>query len=53
MLEALKEELFALESDRLAGRISPEEYERQKGALQIVLKRALERETVNAAGTAV
>jgi hypothetical protein len=43
LLEALKEELFALETERLAGRMAPEEYERQKGALEIVLKRALER----------
>ncbi len=44
LLQALKEELFALESDRLEGRIAPEEYDRQKGALEIVLKRALERD---------
>ncbi len=53
LLEALKEELFALESERLAGRIAPEEYERQKGALEIVLKRALDRGSVNATGTVV
>jgi len=43
LLQALKEELFSLESERIQGRISPEEYDRQKSALEIVLKRALER----------
>lgn len=47
LLEALKEELFALESERLEGRLSSEEYERQKNALEIVLKRALLRGTAN------
>ncbi len=45
LLEALKEELFALETERLDCRISPEEYDRQKAALEIVLKRALDRNT--------
>jgi hypothetical protein len=43
LLDALKEELFALETDRLEGRVTPEEYDRQKSALEIVLKRALKR----------
>jgi hypothetical protein len=42
-LNALKEELFALESDRIAGKIAPEEYEEAKAALETVLKRALKR----------
>lgn len=42
LMEALKEELFALETERLEGRIPPDEYERQKGALEIVLVRALQ-----------
>ena len=42
LMEALKEELFALETERLEGRIAPEEYEKQKGALEIVLMRALQ-----------
>ena len=42
LMEALKEELFALETERLEGRIAPEEYEKQKGALEIVLVRALQ-----------
>jgi hypothetical protein len=43
LLDTLKEELFALETDRLEGRVTPEEYDRQKSALEIVLKRALQR----------
>lgn len=42
LMEGLKEELFALETERLEGRIAPEEYEKQKGALEIVLMRALQ-----------
>lgn len=49
LLQALKEELFVLESERLQGAITPEEYERQKTALEIVLKRALERRQAPAA----
>jgi hypothetical protein len=42
LMEALKEELFALETERLEGRIDPVDYEKQKGALEIVLVRALQ-----------
>lgn len=42
LMEALKEELFALETERLEGHIAPEEYEKQKSALEIVLVRALQ-----------
>ncbi len=42
LMEALKEELFTLETERLEGRIAPDEYEKQKGALEIVLVRALQ-----------
>ncbi len=49
LLQALKEELFALESDRLEGHLSQEEYDRQKSALEVVLKRALDRGPGNAA----
>jgi hypothetical protein len=41
LLPALKDELFQLESDRLAGKITEAEYAEQKAALEIVLKRAL------------
>lgn len=43
LLNALKEELFALESDKLSGAITPEKYAEAKAALEIVLKRALDR----------
>lgn len=43
LLAALKEELFTLESEKISGIISPEEYAVQKTALETVLKRALKR----------
>ena len=43
LLNALKEELFALESEKIAGTLAPEEYAEQKAALETVLKRALKR----------
>ena len=43
VLDALKEELFALESDKIAGKISAAEYAESKAALETVLKRALKR----------
>jgi hypothetical protein len=43
LLNALKEELFALESERLSGTIDADEYQAQKSALETVLKRALGR----------
>jgi hypothetical protein len=55
LLAAMKEELFALETDRLQGRLSEGEYSEQKAALEVVLRRALQRgeravETSNVAG---
>jgi ribosomal protein L29 len=44
LLNALKEELFALESDKIAGKLAPGEYEELKAALETVLKRALKRQ---------
>jgi hypothetical protein len=41
LLAAMKEELFALETDRLQGRLSESEYMEQKAALEVVLRRAL------------
>jgi hypothetical protein len=41
LLSALKEELFALESDKLTGAVTPAEYAETKAALETVLKRAL------------
>lgn len=49
LLLALKEELFVLETERLQGRMEQAEYEHQKAALEIVLKRALERSNKNIA----
>jgi hypothetical protein len=43
LLNALKEELFALESEKIAGTLSPDEYAKVKAALETVLKRALKR----------
>jgi len=43
LLNALKEELFSLESEKIAGTLSPAEYAEQKAALETVLKRALKK----------
>lgn len=43
LLSALKDELFALETDHLQGKMSDSEYEQQKQALELVLRRALTR----------
>ena len=44
LLEALKEELFAIESEKIAGKLSAEEYAELKAALETVLRRALARQ---------
>src|SRR6185312_15405553 len=44
LLEAMKEELFQLESDRLEGKITPQEYELSKAALDKTLQRAVKRQ---------
>jgi hypothetical protein len=44
MLSALKEEFFQLETERLEGKITDAEYAEHKGALEVMLKRALARE---------
>lgn len=46
LLAALKEELFALETERLEGKLSESEYAEQKAALETVLRRALSRQAV-------
>ncbi len=43
VLDALKDEMFALETERLSGKLSDAEYAQQKAALETVLKRALNR----------
>jgi hypothetical protein len=48
LLEALKEELFQLEVERQQGRISHQEYETAKSALDQTLQRALKRESQKA-----
>ena len=45
-LAALKEELFALETERLEGKISEGEYAEHKAALETLLRRALARDAV-------
>lgn len=47
LLEAMKEELFALEIERQQGQVSQQEYEEQKAALDQTLKRALARSAKN------
>jgi Carboxypeptidase regulatory-like domain len=44
LLANLKEELFALESEKLAGTLSLEEYNQAKAGLEAVLKRALRKQ---------
>lgn len=53
LLQTLKDEMFALETERLQGRLTPEEYDRQRGALELVLRRALERDQPKATSAAV
>ena len=43
VLSALKEELFALETDRLQGTVTEAEYAEQKAALEVLMRRALTR----------
>ena len=49
LLRALKDELFVLETDRLAGRLSEAEYAEHKAAFDVVLRRALARSEVKPA----
>ncbi len=46
LLEALKEEIFQLEVEHKQGRISQQEYDKAKAALDQTLERALKRSTV-------
>jgi hypothetical protein len=43
LLAALKDELFALETDKLQGKLDEAAYQQQKSALEVVLRRALSR----------
>ncbi|HYL93067.1 MAG TPA: hypothetical protein VEW69_07900, partial [Alphaproteobacteria bacterium] len=47
MLDALKEELFQLETDRLQGRISQEEYQASKPGLDTLLRRQMKNTRTN------
>jgi hypothetical protein len=44
LLEAMKEELFQLETERLQRKITDAEYQQAKAALDLTMKRALERQ---------
>ncbi len=44
MLGALKEEFFALETERLEGKLTEEEYLQHKSALDVMLRRAMSRQ---------
>ena len=44
LLNALKEELFTLENEKIYGKVTPAEYAQVKAALETVLKRALKRQ---------
>lgn len=43
MLDALKDDLFQLEQDRLDGKVSAEEYQRSKAGLDALIRRQLKR----------
>ena len=43
LLNVLKEELFAVESEKISGTITPAEYAEVKAALETVLRRALKK----------
>lgn len=42
-LQALRDEMFTLETDRLEGRVTPQEYAELKAAFDLILRRALGR----------
>jgi len=44
-LQSMKEELFQLETERLQGKISDADYQQAKAALDLTIKRALERQS--------
>lgn len=53
LMAALKDELFALESERLEGKLTETEYSEQKAALEQVLRRALARQGSEVANSRV
>ena len=44
LLDALKEELFQLESDKIQGHVSAAEYTEAKAALDLLIRRAIARQ---------
>ena len=52
-MQALRDELFSLETDRLEGRLSDTQYAELKRAYDVVLRRALERRGEKVAAMAV
>jgi len=50
-LSALRDELFALETERLQGKISEEQYAAHKGALDVLMRRVLSRNEQSLAGS--
>ena len=53
LLQVLKEELFGLETDRLQGHVSEAEYAQAKAAIELILRRALQRGAVTSATSTV
>jgi hypothetical protein len=53
LLQVLKEELFGLETDRLQGHVSEAEYAQSKAAIELILRRALQRESAGQATSTV
>jgi hypothetical protein len=51
VMNVLKEELFTLETERLQNRISENEYQEYKAAMELILRRALNRTQTASAGT--
>jgi len=51
LLRALKDEIFELETDRIAGRLSDAQYNEQKAAYDVVLRRAMNQATDTSRGT--
>ena len=45
LLQVLKEELFGLETDRLQGHLSEADYAQNKAAIELILRRALQRQS--------
>ena len=43
MLDVLKDELFQLETDRVSGKISQEEYEKSKAGLDTLFRRQMKK----------